>query len=654
MRKKPSRRKFLKQAALGTAAAGASVLGLASCSSKRGGQEQGKPLYTFDLTYTLRLNRDNPRDLRKIYDHSHFVSSLQGLVNRKQPRLYMFLMGPESATQDMTWLPQLPSGTPTLDHFWLRFLQQEDKWLANYRQESLPDLHALLATFKDEIEGLVVYDEKVPATSNVASTVAGAENLLCVRYDSDPDSLYQWLTSSSKGPRLPVKVWLVHPDGSSLFTGRGTIPDSKTPSSGSAKCDAYLWAKEKYLDTGRSNAKTMGYYLDAYWLQKPQGYIPDHKLSNHDYFIAQRGFFFDLSPWGDEPPNDDPHQPIGTDLKTLEAILRSAWDQTGGNGMIHIGGFPPVERKYTKEQGGKHEGVPTEWHFAEIYSCFNAYMDADIGSIADIANASVYQHYPLAPQYAQKLPTIDDLKERGYITGEGKVAPKFYAAAYVGDYDSTGWIYQRIPDLWGDPARGSVPLGWAFNPNLSDRFAPGLVYARRKSSSNDSFVAGDSGAGYVNPMNLVEPRKWSGLPSGLDVWTRHCQKYYKLWDISVTGFIIDGYAAHTSGKVEEAYTTFSPNGLGLQYGKGWGVYHGTPFIQVEESIQYHNPEESARLLLRLVKKKRPDFLYFRTILMTPSEHRKMFDLVKSSPEGKDVEFVDPYTLFLLIKQRTGE
>src|SRR5579884_3287747 len=154
MRKKPSRRKFLKQAALGTAAAGASVLGLASCSSKRGGQEQGKPLYTFDLTYTLRLNRDNPRDLRKIYDHSHFVSSLQGLVNRKQPRLYMFLMGPESATQDMTWLPQLPSGTPTLDHFWLRFLQQEDKWLANYRQESLPDCTPCLRRSRMKSRGL--------------------------------------------------------------------------------------------------------------------------------------------------------------------------------------------------------------------------------------------------------------------------------------------------------------------------------------------------------------------------------------------------------------------------------------------------------------------------------------------------------------------
>ena len=36
--------------------------------------------------------------------------------------------------------------------------------------------------------------------------------------------------------------------------------------------------------------------------------------------------------------------------------------------------------------------------------------------------------------------------------------------------------------------------------------------------------------------------------------------------------------------------------------------------------------------------------------MTPSEHQRLFDLVKASPKGKDVEFVDPYTLFLLIKQ----
>ena len=94
--------------------------------------------------------------------------------------------------------------------------------------------------------------------------------------------------------------------------------------------------------------------------------------------------------------------------------------------MIHIGGFPPVDNvKYTNEVGGKHEGVPTEWHFAEIYSCFNAYLDADIGAMANMANASVYQHYPLEATYPQKLPTLADLKARGYITAEGKVVPKF-------------------------------------------------------------------------------------------------------------------------------------------------------------------------------------------------------------------------------------
>lgn len=213
--------------------------------------------------------------------------------------------------------------------------------------------------FRSEIHGLVVYDEKVPATSNAASTVAGADDLLCVRYDSGPDSLYSWL-AGSRGPQLPVKVWLIRQDGSSLFTGQGVIPGTKTASTGSAKCDAYIWAKENYLDTGRSNPLHMGYYLDAWWLRTPQGYIPDHKLSNHDYFIAQRGFFFDLSPWGGEAPNDDPHQPVGTDLKTMQAILHSAWMQSKGQEMIHIGGFPPVPRKYTKKQGGQHEGVPTE------------------------------------------------------------------------------------------------------------------------------------------------------------------------------------------------------------------------------------------------------------------------------------------------------
>ncbi len=64
-------------------------------------------------------------------------------------------------------------------------------------------------------------------------------------------------------------------------------------------------------------------------------------VSNHDYFIAHKGFFWDLDAWNDQKPNDDPNQPLGTDYSTLNAILLSAYQQTKGNKMIHIGGFTP-------------------------------------------------------------------------------------------------------------------------------------------------------------------------------------------------------------------------------------------------------------------------------------------------------------------------
>jgi hypothetical protein len=65
------------------------------------------------------------------------------------------------------------------------------------------------------------------------------------------------------------------------------------------------------------------------------------KTTNHDYFIAHRAFFLDLSVWADEAPNDDPNQPLGTDRTTMIAILTSAYTMTEGGEMIHMGGFVP-------------------------------------------------------------------------------------------------------------------------------------------------------------------------------------------------------------------------------------------------------------------------------------------------------------------------
>ncbi|MCP4707185.1 MAG: hypothetical protein GY869_01055, partial [Planctomycetes bacterium] len=222
----------------------------------------------------------------------------------------------------------------------------------------------------------------------------------------------------------PVIKRLINSDGSSMFTGKGIIPSTDKPSTGSAKCDAYLWLKHHYIDSGKVDATYAGYYIDSYWQKNPAAANPNqHTLTNHDFFVAKRGFFFDLGSIGDEKPVDDIQQPMGTDLKTMQSLLLSAYHHGGNTEMIHIGGFTPWAYKYTNhgKAGGKHGGVHVEWEFGKIASAYNAYVDADAIGYAAMANASFFAHYPLQKKYPQKWVTHDELKQRGYLTDDGKV-----------------------------------------------------------------------------------------------------------------------------------------------------------------------------------------------------------------------------------------
>jgi hypothetical protein len=528
-------------------------------------------------------------------------------------------------------------------------------WLAGQEVRKIGTLEELVATFRGVFRGVVAYDERVPATSNVASTIAGVENLVCLRYDETPGSLYDRLVNG--GPRLPVVRKLMKDDGTPLFTGSGTLPDSTTPSCGSAKGDAYLWAKEQYLDTGRGNPLAMGYYLDACWLRHP-GRVghANHTLTNHDFFIARRGFFFDLGVWDDEKPIDDPDQPLGTDAKVLAEILRSAYQQVHGERFIHVGGFVPWAIKYTNygPAGGTHEPVPSEWRYAEILSCFNAYMDADALGPGAMANASFFQHFPLEEHYPQNpRPTDESLRARGLLDEAGRVLPRRYVAFYVGDYDSAAWLYNQTAHVWDDPGRGSVPMSWAFNPNLSERIAPALVYTRLTRTENDVFIAGDSGAGYLNPGHLEEPRRFSGLPSGVDAWARHCAAYYRRWDLGVTGFIIDGYAPGLSDAGLDAYAQFSPDGIVAQKVPPQTLHGDLPVLRMTSDLG-DDQDQAVEIIASRFQGMTPQFLIFRSILKTPTWHRELVDKLKARHPEEPIEVVDAITLLALLKRYERE
>jgi hypothetical protein len=302
-----------------------------------------------------------------------------------------------------------------IDTYWWNKYRKNGEWLNGRDTLVITGIEELVAYFRNDIAGVVVYDSKVASTSNVASAVAGIESLIAIRYDTRPQSLYSRLVLGSA--RLKVKVWLTRQDGKPLFTGTGTVPETKRKSTGSVKADPYIWFIEKYMKTGKCNARYGAYYIDQKWRYNPRATVANHHtLTNHDFFVSRRAFFFDLSPWDDEPATDDPLQPVGTDLAVLKEFLLEAYGYNRGEKMCYIGGFPAWAFKYTKRAGGKHDDVPTEWEFSRIISAYNAFKDADAIGFGALANASFWQHFPLDEKYPQHWVTHEDLKQRGYLT----------------------------------------------------------------------------------------------------------------------------------------------------------------------------------------------------------------------------------------------
>ena len=346
---------------------------------------RGEVLVYLNLRHLGAVDYADSAAVLAMWDELHVASTLQGIVNRKKPRLYV---------------DYITNGQKAIDAHWWHLFRRKGEWLAGRDTLTLCSVEEAVAYFRKELRGVVAYDTNVASTSNVASAIAGIEDLLAVRYDVTPGSLYSRLCLA--GPRLPVRKWLVREDGTSLFTGEGNLPDCRRTSSGSVKCDPYLWFVEHYMKTGRCSGCCAGYYPDQMWRSMPSRTNPNHhQLTNHDYFVSRKGFFFDLSPWGDEPATDDPSQPVGTDLRTLQELLHSADSLGGGKRMCHIGGFPAWAFKYTKRVGGTHEDVDTEWRFSELISHYNAFKDADAIGLGALANASFWQHFPLRRRYAQ-------------------------------------------------------------------------------------------------------------------------------------------------------------------------------------------------------------------------------------------------------------
>ena len=107
-----------------------------------------------DMTRWREVTSRDSIGVVRLWETMHLTSTLQGIVNRDAPRLY---------------LRYLSTGGIEVDDFWWDKCIGEGKWLAGRKVITMYDPVKVLDIFKDRVKGLVVYDPAVASTSNVAS-----------------------------------------------------------------------------------------------------------------------------------------------------------------------------------------------------------------------------------------------------------------------------------------------------------------------------------------------------------------------------------------------------------------------------------------------------------------------------------------------------
>lgn len=543
------------------------------------------------------------------YDETVAAVCLQGIINRKFPRVYIISKKDRSEARIYGVSKNIER-----PESWLKLMSEKGRWLHGKTIEVLSNLNDLMKIAKDYLNGVVIWDPEVQASINIATTIAGVENGVVLSYELAKKYLSEWKLDVIKDLR-------------EFFDGS---------ESGSSKNDAYRWAIKEYLAKGLCSSHLICLYDDSF-LTRHSGDV--RYVVTRDWAIKNRAFVFDLSPWGDEKPLDDPQQPNGTDLETYKLILEQTLKQSDGRHMTELAGFFSSQ-KYSNVSGHKsiHHPVATEWETVYLISPYNCYQN----TVAhNCYNQSFHSHAPFTP-LKQRRPQIElALKNKTYI------------CFHMADYDSTTPLYNFLLDIWNDQNKGKIPLAWGINPNLIETYPDIVTYFYETATKNDYFVSDASAAGYFNPNRI----KKQYLP----LMIKHNKHFFKQTDMSIAPMVLDW--DNPTDAVKDAFTEFSPDGFAIIvtdfHGTGGKppnphVWKGMSVLEMLNSAcNSESANEAADILLKSIKNKSssvPQFHYIRIIWKNPTYILEIVDLLQKARPHLDILPVDPYTFFRLFKE----
>lgn len=619
-------------------------------------------LYIFDYYNYLPMFRST----KDQYDIGYIIPVIQGLANRNGDHLYILAQG-------TVYINTL---SDDVDNTYLEYLTSEGEYFNGKTLKYLYNFDEIMQVFGNLLEGLIVWDENVPATSNTVMGACSTENLIPVRFNSSPDSLMNVLRENYE---LKVKYNL-----NGKFTGEGIVWGTEEQSSGSSKVDAYIWSYNNYLAAGKLDPRHLAIYMDAFSSDYEQRGVSYHEMNEsrlygRDYYISKCGYIFDLDPYPDSKPNDDPDQPmisapelnqtkdgmVTADYWMYSRILKYCNNALNGEEPIRVGGYVPFAYKYAKrsnDYGLEPGDVYLENATSFMLGWYNAYLLVE----SPVPNTSMLSRVEFSEQTIKNTGDKEAFKTK-------TLENKNYVCFYMGDYDSSGWVSNYLMQFVKYGRRvGEVPVALTMMPGLMEKVPYAYNYIMKmlyelpqEKRDNIYWICGDNGYGYSNYIEMDFENRPDGLMGSFASATEYTATFLSKFGVTINGFLL--FHQRLTPAMEQALAKAYPDGYAvlshnirynrLVFGEGINE-NGVPVFWPNKGYSHNGmgiDKDSDLKNMGLVEKEilqtegRPNFIFIRAVLVDIDDAARANDALKKSTvyEG---EIVDPYTFFEMYRQ----
>ncbi len=506
------------------------------------------------------------------------VTTLQGIVNRRQPRIWTLLATDGS---DQTWLDTLRIPHRTVD-----------------------DPLSLVDRYRNEISGAIVYDIDMPDSVNVATTIAGLKGAVIADADQ-AKSLGLKVVQDLRGKftdRIAAYTWQLEnlwpKCNHTMLTGIGgsqTVPVS-----------GVTWTtlgKVTQPVTDSSNKGTYTFDLssqlggDAVYLRFQDAYSNDGwGPSVQQVSVTADGTAiasFQPTTAGELPFLFDVDGSSMADGGWRFADGGSYWiykfDPPAGTKALSVDVLMWNEYLVTATDTAPTQIVPFP-NFRDYIVANRAmvsWLEPDIPAEADLMNQIFAKVEPTTPylgwfpggvsggewggvgyasQHGIEVLAADFFNNATVLSGTrdpistsrrpvpaATLQNKVYVTLTVMEGDNVQYDQHRMRAIWDHPDRGKVATNWTIDPLLADLAPAMFSYYQRTATANDLLIAGPSGGAYTYP---------GAWPSDeIDDFTRMTGDYMRRTGIDVI---------HVFNNIQGTWTPLT-DAIGASYARNTGA-----------------------------------------------------------------------------------